>query len=296
MVDLTLPEVIEPEIYRQRWPDLRAFSQDALYRHYATYGEGEGRQANRLVSRKDFIALIPPDSDTLEIGPYCNPLLTGPHVQYFDVLPTSALFTRAISMGVESPNVPTINFVSPTGDLSVVDRSFSYVVSSHCLEHQPNVISHLQEIERILSVQGRYFILVPDKRYCFDAFITESTVADVLDAHHTGRTTHALKSVIEHRALTTHNDSRRHWLGDHGSNSDNQAARIAAALLEYKKAAGSYIDVHAWYFTPRSALIIINTLQNLGYISLELERLYPTRKFSNEFWIVLRKPGTDGRK
>jgi SAM-dependent methyltransferase len=287
---MTLPDVVEPEIYRHLWSDLAMLSDGDLVEHFRLFGEAEGRQANRLTTRGDFVGLIPHDVDALEIGPFFQPLLTGPNVRFFDVLSQADLTTRARAIGEVQTNAPVIDFVSPTGDLSIVDQSFSYVLSSHCLEHQPDMIAHLKQVERILQPGGQYFILVPDKRYCFDAFISESTIAEVLDAHHARRQTHLLKSVIEHRALTTHNDSARHWVGDHGPRFQNHAARVEGAIREYEAANGAYIDVHAWYLTPGNASSLMTTLRYLGYINLELERVYPSRRPANEFWMVLRKP------
>ena len=288
---MTLPDVLEVEVYRRLWSDLATMSDDDLAKHFRVFGEAEGRQANRLATRMDFVRLIPTNADALEIGPFARPLLTGPRVRFFDVLSQADLITRARKVGEPYMSVPVIDFVSPTGDLSIVDQFFSYVVSSHCLEHQPDMIAHLKQVERILRPGGRYFILVPDKRYCFDAFMSESTIAEVLDAHHAGRKIHPLKSVIEHRALTTHNDSVRHWAGDHGPRFPDLATRVANALREHEAAAGGYIDVHAWYLTPGNAALLMTTLRDLDYIGLELERLYPSRRPGNEFWMVLRKPG-----
>lgn len=170
----------------------------------------------------------------------------------------------------------------------MVDATFDCALSSHCIEHQPDLIAHLQQVARILRPGGRYFLLVPDKRYCFDALIAPSTVADVLDAHHAGRRTHSLRSVIEHRALTTHGDCARHWQGDHGLLDGEGAGRVLAALAEFEAANGGYVDVHAWYFTPRTLCSIVGTLREAGFIPFEVERLYPTRAISIEFWAVLR--------
>ncbi len=95
------------------------------------------------------------DADTLEIGPFFRPLLKGPHLRFFDVLSHADLVARAREIGEEESNIPVIDFVSPTGDLSIVNQSFSYVLSSHCIEHQPDMIEHLQQVERILQPDGR---------------------------------------------------------------------------------------------------------------------------------------------
>jgi len=284
-----LPAAFDTAIYRQLWPDLAGLDDEALQVHYDAFGAAEGRRANSLAFRGDFAALIPSTGSALEIGPFCKPLLRGHGVKYFDVMDKLALDQRARDIGLQDQLAPHIHFVSPVGDLSVVDETFDYVLSSHCLEHQPDLVTHLQQVARILRPNGRYFLLIPDKRYCFDALLAESTVAEVLDAHHAGRKTHSLKSVIEHRALTTHNDCSRHWNGDHGFLDNEGPGRVIDSVKEYIASDSGYIDVHAWYFTPISIQIFFNRLRDTDYINLDIERIYPTQLHSIEFWMILRR-------
>lgn len=195
-----LPAAFDPPVYRQLWPDLADFNfdEDGLRQHYERFGINEGRQANALTHREDFVRLIPANADSLEIGPFYNPLLRGSHTRYFDVMDKAALEARSRAIGAHNAVAPEIDFISPIGDLSIVDADFDYILSSHCIEHQPDLVEHLQQVSRLLRPGGRYFLLVPDKRFCFDALLAESTIADVLDAHHAQRKVHALKSVVEH--------------------------------------------------------------------------------------------------
>jgi hypothetical protein len=113
---------------------------------------------------------------------------------------------------------------------------------------------HLKDVSNLLNPGGLYFILMPDKRYCFDCFIPESTIADVLCAHLEHRTIHSAKSVLEHRILTSHNDPARHWDGDHiDPRYDQRKLRAEYGLRELETRQGEYIDVHAWQFTPESS-------------------------------------------
>jgi SAM-dependent methyltransferase len=287
--ELELPEVLECDVYRALNPDIAGFSDEQLVFHYATHGISEGREPNTLATRADFAGLVPKNADALEIGPFYSPVLKSRRTKYFDVLSQEELIARARVIGIPEPNVPRIDFISPVGDLSVVDQQFDVVLSSHCLEHQPDLIAHLQQVERILRTGGRYFLLIPDKRYCFDHFMPASTAAEVMDAHYLPARVHSLRNVINHRAFTCHNDGSRHWAGDHGTYLDNHAARVNAAIAEYQAHDGGYIDVHAWFFTPDSVRELITTLGELDMTSFTIERLYPTRKESIEFWMVLRR-------
>ncbi len=245
-----------------------------------------------LAHRAAFLADMARETDTLEIGPFDAPIVTGPEVRYFDVLDQQGLQTRAAKLNRKPAGVPHIDYVSATGDLGIVDRKFKAVVSAHAIEHQPDLVKHLSDVAGLLEDGGRYYLLIPDKRYCFDHFIAESTVADVYQAHVEGRDRHLLKSVIEHRALTTHNDALRHWAGDHsnGSYLASIPARTKAAIAEYEAANGGYVDVHAWQFTPPSFLRLIEQLSALDAINLVPEAVYETPYNRLEFMAVLRKP------
>ena len=285
---LTLPNEYKSVAYRSQNPDLASMTDAQLLDHFERFGRTEGRTANRLHDRRSFSRLVPKTANVLEIGPFCAPLLRGPNVSYFDVLTEEQLTARAKLHGLDPTGIPHIDYVSPTGDLGVVDRYFDFAISSHCLEHQPDLIHHLQQVRNILKPDGAYLALIPDKRYCFDHFIPISNLAEILAAHYERRKVHSLRSVLEHRALITHNDASRHWSDDHGRMFDNVIARVEAALQEFRNSNGTYLDVHAWYFTPESACDIISELRSTGIINFNVAKLYSTRLNTLEFWLVLR--------
>jgi SAM-dependent methyltransferase len=236
----------------------------------------------------EMIQAISSDQTFLEIGPFTNPILTGRNIKYFDVLSREELIERASVFGLDISRCVDIDFVSPFGDLSIVEESFDYCLSSHCIEHQPDLIAHFRHVARILRSGGRYILLVPDKRYCMDHFHPETTIADILDAQ--GRTAHSLRTLIMNRTLEAHNDAVRHWAGDHGGPALNDNPNlIAQALKEHQNAKGGYIDLHAWQFTPESFRRVVGMLRDLELIQLRIERLYPPLPNSNEFCAILTK-------
>ena len=291
-VDSEFPLEFDASLYRQRYVDLSQLSNDDLTSHWISHGLQEGRCASAVESRSDFLALISQSMKALEIGPFNNPSISGPQVKYFDTLSTDDLKKRAQVIGIDHSTIPEIHWVEPDGDLSAVNESFDCCVSSHAIEHQPDLVRHLVNISNLLSSGGRYFLAVPDRRYTFDHYLKDSNIAEVIEAHKQSREQHTLRSVIEHRALTTHNDPATHWNGSHGEEGI-EPSRIQNAITEFEKADG-YLDVHAWIFTPSSFRVIISTLFSLGLIQLSIERLYPTLRNSNEFYVILRNNATNG--
>jgi SAM-dependent methyltransferase len=244
--------------------------------------------SGRKKLRKNFINEISNNKTILEIGPFFKPVCVGNNVEYFDIINQEELKERAKSITTSDKlkDIPFIHFISPTGDLSIVNKKFDAVTSSHAIEHQLDFIDHLQKVSSILNDGGKYYLLIPDKRYCFDHFNHESTIADILQASIDKKIKHTLKAVIEHRALTTHNKGSRHWRGNHGKQNDN-IDNIKKAIEEYNT--GEYIDVHGWYFTPNSFEKIIILLNDLKYINLSVKKVYPTRYGSFEFYVILEK-------
>lgn len=285
------PPTIDPAYYRAGDPALAGLDDAAVVAHYRAHGRAAGRVASPLALRENLLASIGDDRTILEIGPFCRPLKRGPLVRYLDVLDAAQLRMRAERSGIDPAGCPDV--IHYVGGLEQVDGRFDVVLSSHAIEHQPDLIGHLREVERVLAPGGAYVLMIPDKRYCFDHFLSESTIAGVLQAYEERRTRHTLASVIEHRALTTHNDSLRHWRGDHGAAESNRAARVRVAIDEYARAAGGYIDVHAWYFTPPSFRSIITTLHEIGLIGLAIGGLYHPAYGRNEFCAILQVPHTE---
>jgi hypothetical protein len=211
IAETDFPPELDVRFYRKRHADLRHLTDEGLVEHFDLHGRREGRYGSAAIPRQNFIKLFPVDESVLEIGPFARPTAVGSNVKYFDVLDQSALKARARVIGLNDSHVPHINFISPTGDLSIINETFRCVVSSHSIEHQPDLVRHLHQVEGLLIDEGVYFIVVPDKRFCFDHFLPESSIADVIDAYYAARSTHSLSSVVEHRALTTHNEPLRHW-------------------------------------------------------------------------------------
>ncbi|MFG7489383.1 methyltransferase domain-containing protein [Methylorubrum rhodesianum] len=171
----SLPLEVEPDFYRLIHDDLKHKSDEEIVAHFREIGRLNGAVGSPAAHRAGFIKTLPDDVDILEIGPFTKPVIRGPRVKYFDVLDRKGLVERAKSIGFEMNGVVEIDYVSPIGNLEIVPScSFDCVFSSHCIEHQPDLIRHLNHVSRILRDGGRYYLIVPDKRYCFDHFLEAS--------------------------------------------------------------------------------------------------------------------------
>ncbi|MEX6509127.1 methyltransferase domain-containing protein [Jiella sp. M17.18] len=278
------------QFYRLVHEDMRDWSAGELEDHFKHHGIREGRIGSACAHRLGFIASFPEQGSFLEIGPFTKPALSGRNVKYFDVLDKQKLLERAEAVGYPTTSCPDIDFVSATGDMGIIDEQFDYVFSSHCIEHQPDLITHLKEVGRILKDNGKYFLIVPDKRYCFDFPLPASSLDKVIRAFDEKRKVHTLQSIIEHYAMTTHSDALRHWQGDHeDANLASRFDRVGAAIEALNLSQSGYVDVHSWQFTPESFRRLISELEACEYIGLSVSRVYETVWGQYEFCAVLAK-------
>ena len=74
-------------------------------------------------TRASFLAGINRSGPILEIGPFNCPQFEADNVSYFDVLDQKDLRLRAVAHGRSPERCPRIDFVSPNGDLRIVDRT-----------------------------------------------------------------------------------------------------------------------------------------------------------------------------
>jgi hypothetical protein len=268
----------------------------AALQHYKKFGRAEGRICSEVKNRSDFIGLIPSGSPILEIGPFFSPAFKRPeaNVYYLDCLSTEAMKIRAAALNdAVVDTVPEINYVWTGQRYSdLIDRKFSVVYSSHNIEHQPCLVTHLRDLESVLEEDGAVFLVVPDKRYCFDHFFPETSLPEVVEAWVDQKKKHHLRDILDHLFFTAHNDPVRHWLGDHGVNRnssplDGEQHVSFLAEIERYRTTDEYADVHAWKFTPATFMVLFDNLFNLKLTKLRVLRVYPTLKNSNEFYAVL---------
>lgn len=279
------------DIYKG-YVDLEAMTDLELEDHYLTYGINEGRMASNIKSSADFINQIKEKGKILEIGPLDKPKFdhTSPDYYSLDIFTKEQLLNNYLN----DPNVKSENIVEPSyvvsdNDYSKIDQQFKFVFSSHSIEHMPCVITFLNNLTTLISDKGMIYLIIPDKRYCFDHFKRESDIYDVLQSFYEKNTRPKLTSVLKQFNLSTHNDCVAHWKNEHGTiKSDADSLENYHHILkEYNT--GKYIDSHVSYFTPESFIHIIELLNNLKLINLSIHKIYPTLYGSNEFYVIMKK-------
>jgi hypothetical protein len=255
---------------------------------------------SEILFREDFVelaiqqaSLITKDLKILEIGPYMSPLTSGTNVDTFDVLNYQQLVERAISENGPSHLIPNVTWVGPTASTKYIHSKYDLILSSHVVEHQVDLVAHFQNIETLLHDRGFYAALIPDHRYCFDHFNSPSTITDVFLAHFLEADNHSLKSFLDDRLTTGHNETLRYWKNDAGERKiiGKSYSEVRDLFREYTNLieTGTYVDVHGWKFTHSSFLDIFETLSKLKLTNLKVQNIYPAKFGNNEFWVLLQK-------
>lgn len=299
MVNKPFPVEFDPVIYTERNADLRKLGEKQLYKHYEKFGKNEGRICSKVASRADFKNLIKPEGKTgLEIGPLDKPLIDAGayQVERLDYLSQNQLKEKFLES--DQVNVEDIVYVDyvwkgePYEEL--IRKRFDYVVSSHNIEHSPDLISFLKNISAVLKDNANLFLFIPDKRYCFDHFRSLTNLHEVLFAHLNNHKKPSIYSILEERNQRAHNEAMRHWNGDHGYPQNRLFDEIYQKPLpdlirDIEVMNTKYNDTHVWQFTPDSFKFIISYLMKNCLIDLELVRLYPTIRGQLEFFAIMRK-------
>jgi 2-polyprenyl-3-methyl-5-hydroxy-6-metoxy-1,4-benzoquinol methylase len=228
----------------------------------------------------------------LEIGPSYNPILPkkdGYNVTVLDHDDEAGLIEKYSNLPLVS-NIEPVDLVWQDGPLSLVlrNRHFAAIVASHVIEHSPDFIQFLNDCTAALGNNGRLYLIVPDKRYCFDYLQPITDPAKVLSDHLQRLTRHPFLSFYRWSSNVTA-DGRGDW-------SQHQVCEIAFMHPDPRQnyrnalacaASDQYVDSHENYFTPISFMLLIEELHYLNCLDLSIDVL--TRSRGCEFLAVLSK-------
>lgn len=239
----------------------------------------------------------------LEIGPLYAPVVTRDmaDVVYVDVHLTPGL--RAFYAA--HPGTPLDEIVDVDVALLDGDRlrplaeataglgPFDWVVASHVIEHVPDLIAWLRDVADVLVDGGRLALAVPDRRYCFDALRPETTVGQVLLAHHHGDQRPSVRAVFDHFHRAARVTAAEAWRGEVGEEHVIFPLAMARDKAARSVAEGVYEDCHVWLFTPDSLVTQLAVLAELGHCDFTVHAVAPTHPGETEFFVTLQRMPRD---
>ncbi|KNZ33106.1 MAG: hypothetical protein AD742_07530 [Methylibium sp. NZG] len=250
-----------------------------------------GRVAQVLASVRD-------DAQILEIGGGYNPRYTKPryaHVHHLDHDTTEGLRAKYRTDPTVSGSIHRIQPIDFVFDGRPIDAlippalRFDVIYGSHVLEHQVDLVGHLQSLQKLLKPGGRVIQMIPDLRTTFDALRYPTVTADALVAHLRPAPVHQGKQVFDgvSRELNRNHGYRMCSAAFDGVNFSHGLHTALEAMRAADRPGQPYADVHAWTFTPESFELLMIELRLLG-----LTRLVPTfvsPLYGNQFCAVLER-------
>ena len=236
----------------------------------------------------------------LEIGPLASPIVRKDQadVAYVDVLAAETLRDHyAQDPGVVVANVVDLDFVlfqdgvtHTLADVVGPAGPFQWAVASHVIEHVPDLIAFLADVAAILDDRGRLALVVPDRRYCFDALRPPTTVGEMLLAHDNEDRRPSVRAVFDHFSSAVEFDPVRLWSGIPAEPA-NRMYPLAQAwdLVQRRRTTGDYLDSHTWLFTPASLVEQLGVLARLGLNDFTVVGVSPTAENDYEFFVTLER-------
>ena len=269
--------------------------------HYEIYGRHEGRSLSMALTNLDRKSKVmhglKAEGLGLEVGPSHSPIAAkrdGYNVDILDRLDQNQLrrkFAAHINNRINVNNIEFVDHVwqgqSLTELIGKIDY-YDWIIASHVIEHIPNIINFLQECERLLKKDGRLSLVIPDKRYCFDALKPCSVTGEILDSFQLNRKRPSAGQIFEHYANSCKINGNSTWSADlEGDLKLINKFQKAYKLYRKSIVTDDYIDVHCWRFTPDSFRLLMVDLRMLRLINFEITHEFPT--VGCEFYVTLGK-------
>lgn len=238
----------------------------------------------------------------LELGPLNRPIAdkhTYPNAFYCDIRSTEEVkalysgndYLAATGIMVNTEEIVPIDYVVKDGyskSLSHVEK-FDYVIASHVMEHVDDLIFVLQDIAKLLKPGGIFYIVYPDKRYCFDHFRTSASFRDAYHVFRQGAKNNAPMVLDFYFSVVPENDASLFW-GKDGLLNELPRAPFANAVAHYERAlVGERMeDVHYWPFTDMDFLKFLYDCTRAGLLPFHCVSFQPCVQNDQQFMIALQ--------
>lgn len=236
----------------------------------------------------------------LEIGPLCRPIVSKAEadVYYADVIDTQALKDHyANDPNVANDEIVDVDFaltadghVRRIAEAAAPAAPYDWLIASHVIEHVPDLVTFLNDTAELLRDRGRLSLVVPDRRFCFDALRPGTTVGEILLAHRNGDTRPSVRAVFDHFYDAVSYDPSQLWRGIPATPQDRlHTFAQATSMLERYEKTDEYLDSHTWLFTPSSLVAQLGTLARLGLLDYTVAAVSPTEPNDIEFFVTLER-------
>jgi hypothetical protein len=274
-------------------PDARTFFPNEW--HFILPSD-DARQDESLGAFRPYIrGAVTKTKRALEIGPSLSPVLAkaeGYNVAVLDHTDQPGLIAKYARGGLDTSAIEAVDFVWQGGPMTDLLKNTKYdaIVACHVIEHAPDFVGFLADCSASLTAGGSIYLIVPDKRYCFDFFQPLSDVAKVRADHRAGRDRHSFESFYRLGASVA-GDGATTWSqrGVASFRFLHGDPNFIRQVADGSAGSEGYEDTHENVFTPMSFMMLIDELRYLGELDLTISML--SRSRGCEFLAVLRKSG-----
>ena len=232
----------------------------------------------------------------IEIGPSQAPLApkkNGFNVHVIDHLNKEQLIEQYRAHGLNTDSIEEVDFIwkgQSYAELTGKTHYYNWAIASHLIEHTPDLITFLKHCEEVLKDDGILSLVVPDIRYHFDYFRPITGLSKVIDAYLNKNTIQTPGTVAEFLLSYSTRASQVAWMeGFKGEFSLTYDLATTYTQMQKVIQNKEYLDMHTWSFTPTSFRLLIQDLNDLGFISFKEISFFPTT--GCEFYITLGKKG-----
>lgn len=250
-----------------------------------------------ILERRAFVESHVDVSSTkiLEIGAMDTPLYR-PHeadIRFLDWYSTSELesFLEG-NPRRKADQVVDVDFAIKKKRFSTdVPEKFDLVIASHVIEHIPDVVAWIQEIENVLTPSGRVFLAVPDRRYTFDIVRQETDAVDLIRCYDEDLEIASYYQIL--RDLYYYRPVRGEDAWSDPSQLDGKVKEkrfpLSVAMEKARRLAESYNSVHCHVFSFPSFSPLWADLLEAEMFKLRLMEIADVPERANEFHVLFGK-------
>lgn len=180
----------------------------------------------------------------------------------------------------------------------VAGQGCDYVLASHVIEHVPDMVSWLQEVNAALAPDGQLRLAIPDKRFSFDYLRQPTGLAGIINAYVRKDRVPNTHCILDFMLNMAPVDCAAAWRGEVDPSKLERRATFEGAMAVVADALknGTYHDVHCWVFTPASfGQLCVDLVQN-GLLDFECVEFFDTAQNEYEFIVSMRKCADTERK
>lgn len=252
---------------------------------------------------RDYLKQKLTNEKIIEFGPLNRPLFNKDEcdIKYADIRSTEEIkklysgndYLNKTGITIDINTIIDVDYKIAEGSYvnTFKDEKFSVAYLSHVIEHMPDIIYFFNDIEKILTEDGKLAIIYPDKRYCFDHFRNSVSFRDAYATYKYGIKENARIAFDFSYNVVHENNPEIFWKGNEltkviSQNNLEDAERYYEDTINETISDG---DVHFWPFSDIDFLKFIYEMKRANLFNYDVEEFYPTQENTQEFMIILKK-------